>query len=57
LNCLECRCAASEFFGGKARAFNTGYAQTRGSRHDIVGNLDADITFETRLLRVSSAKV
>lgn len=33
-------------FGGKARAFNTGYAQIRDVSYDIVGSLDADITFE-----------
>jgi biofilm PGA synthesis N-glycosyltransferase PgaC len=33
-------------FGGKARAFNAGYERLRNTPFDIVGNLDADITFE-----------
>jgi poly-beta-1,6-N-acetyl-D-glucosamine synthase len=33
-------------FGGKARCFNGGYARIQHLPHDIVGSLDADITFE-----------
>jgi poly-beta-1,6-N-acetyl-D-glucosamine synthase len=33
-------------FGGKALAFNAGYEHMRNASFDIVGNLDADITFE-----------
>ncbi len=33
-------------FSGKAHAFNTGYATTIELKNDIIGNLDADISFE-----------
>lgn len=33
-------------FGAKVRCFNAGYERLRGERYDVVGNLDADITFE-----------
>lgn len=33
-------------FGGKAHAFNAGYVRVRELKYDIIGNLDADITFE-----------
>jgi len=33
-------------FGGKARAFNAGRDRTRHIPYDIIGNLDADITFD-----------
>jgi len=33
-------------FAAKAHCFNAGYAQLQGVDYDIVGNLDADITFE-----------
>jgi len=33
-------------FGGKVQAFNAGYAKIKALDFDIVGNLDADITFE-----------
>jgi Glycosyl transferase family 2 len=33
-------------FAGKALAFNAGYARLDGLEYDIVGNLDADITFD-----------
>jgi glycosyltransferase involved in cell wall biosynthesis len=33
-------------FAAKAHAFNAGYARLQGLDYDIVGNLDADITFE-----------
>jgi glycosyltransferase involved in cell wall biosynthesis len=32
-------------FGAKARAFGEGYARLRGLRYDIIGNVDADISF------------
>jgi glycosyltransferase involved in cell wall biosynthesis len=35
-------------FAAKAGAFNAGYAQLKGLDYDVVGNLDADITFEPR---------
>lgn len=34
-------------FAAKANCFNAGYARLSGADYDIVGNLDADITFET----------
>ena len=33
-------------FAGKVHAFNVGYAKVKNLKHDIVGNLDADISFE-----------
>lgn len=33
-------------FAAKANAFNAGYARLAGTDYDIVGNLDADITFD-----------
>lgn len=33
-------------FASKVHCFNAGYAKVRHTEHDIVGNLDADITFE-----------
>jgi poly-beta-1,6-N-acetyl-D-glucosamine synthase len=33
-------------FGGKVRAFNSGYAQVGNLNYDIIGNLDGDISFE-----------
>ena len=33
-------------FAGKAYCFNTGYARIQSVPHDIVGSLDADISFE-----------
>ena len=32
-------------FAGKAQAFNTGYERVRGLEYDVIGNLDADISF------------
>jgi len=33
-------------FAGKVNAFNAGYAKVKDLNYDIIGNLDADITFE-----------
>jgi glycosyltransferase involved in cell wall biosynthesis len=33
-------------FGAKVRCFNSGYERLREETYDIIGNLDADITFE-----------
>jgi poly-beta-1,6-N-acetyl-D-glucosamine synthase len=33
-------------FGAKVQCFNAGYERIRGQKVDIVGNLDADITFD-----------
>jgi biofilm PGA synthesis N-glycosyltransferase PgaC len=33
-------------FAGKVMAFNAGYARLKGLEYDIIGNLDADISFE-----------
>ena len=33
-------------FAGKVHAFNTGYARLKDLDYDIIGNLDADISFE-----------
>ncbi len=37
-------------FAAKAHAFNAGYALLRDSAFDLIGNLDADITFEPSYL-------
>lgn len=37
---------ADRHFAAKVRCFNSGYDQVKGSDYDIIGNLDADITFE-----------
>jgi biofilm PGA synthesis N-glycosyltransferase PgaC len=34
-------------FAAKAQAFNTGYERAQGIPFDIIGNLDADITFDS----------
>jgi Glycosyl transferase family 2 len=36
---------AERHFAGKAHAFNAGYDRVRGLHPDIVGNLDADVSF------------
>ncbi|MBV9105505.1 MAG: glycosyltransferase family 2 protein [Verrucomicrobia bacterium] len=33
-------------FAGKAQAFNLGYARVKGLEYDIIGNLDADLSFD-----------
>jgi GT2 family glycosyltransferase len=33
-------------FAGKAHAFNAGYARMAGLAHDVVGNLDADVSID-----------
>lgn len=33
-------------FAGKANAFDTGYARLKGLDYNVIGNLDADITFD-----------
>ncbi len=33
-------------FAAKAHAFNTGYERVKDIKYDVIGNLDADITFE-----------
>lgn len=33
-------------FGGKAAAFNAGRSQVEGLKYDVIGNLDADISFD-----------
>jgi poly-beta-1,6-N-acetyl-D-glucosamine synthase len=33
-------------FAGKVHAFNAGYKRVKGLKYDIIGNLDADISFE-----------
>jgi biofilm PGA synthesis N-glycosyltransferase PgaC len=32
-------------FAGKVRAFNAGYARVRGLAYDVIGSLDADVSF------------
>ena len=37
-------------FAGKAYAFNAGYERLKGTSYDVIGNLDADTSFEPELL-------
>lgn len=37
-------------FAGKVNAFNAGYAALRDAQYDIIGNLDADISFDANYL-------
>jgi glycosyltransferase involved in cell wall biosynthesis len=37
-------------FAAKVHSFNAGYGTVKDIEHDVVGNLDADITFEPRYL-------
>ncbi len=34
-------------FAGKVHAFNAGYARVKDMQYDVIGNLDADITFDS----------
>jgi glycosyltransferase involved in cell wall biosynthesis len=36
---------ADRHFSGKVHAFNAGYRKVKGLKYDIIGNLDADISF------------
>lgn len=38
-------------FAGKVHAFNAGYARAAGIKHEVVGSLDADITFDPDYFR------
>jgi biofilm PGA synthesis N-glycosyltransferase PgaC len=38
-------------FAAKARAFNAGYERLAGLEYDVIGNLDADITFDESYLK------
>ena len=43
-------------FAAKAHAFNAGFAHASGTPYDVVGNLDADITFEPEYLEFLLSK-
>ncbi len=43
-------------FAGKAYAFNAGYAQLKGTAYDVLGNLDADVSFDPDHFEVLVAK-
>jgi glycosyltransferase involved in cell wall biosynthesis len=43
-------------FAGKVMAFNAGYERTRNLPYDIIGNLDADISFEPTHFEFLTAK-
>jgi glycosyltransferase involved in cell wall biosynthesis len=43
-------------FAAKAHAFNAGYASVKDLSYDIIGNLDADITFEPGYLQFLLSK-
>jgi glycosyltransferase involved in cell wall biosynthesis len=43
-------------FAAKAHSFNAGYQRLRGVEFDVIGNLDADITFDAEYLSFLIAK-
>lgn len=47
---------AERHFAGKVHAFNAGYAKVRDLKYDVVGNLDADISFGPDLFQFLLAK-
>jgi glycosyltransferase involved in cell wall biosynthesis len=47
---------AQRNFAGKVTAFNAGYARTTGLQYDVVGNLDADVSFEPDYLAFLMSK-
>ena len=47
---------ADRSFAGKVRAFNAGFEQVQGLSFDVVGNLDADISFEPNYMEFLMAR-
>ena len=43
---VRCPARADRSFAGKVAAFNAGYSCLAGIAYDVIGNLDADISFE-----------
>ena len=43
-------------FAAKVQCFNAGYEKVQGEKYDIIGNLDADITFERDYIEFLLAK-
>jgi cellulose synthase/poly-beta-1,6-N-acetylglucosamine synthase-like glycosyltransferase len=43
-------------FAGKVHAFNAGYAKVRDLNYEVIGNLDADITFDADYLAMLLSK-
>ena len=43
-------------FAGKVHAFNAGYESIRGMEYEIIGNLDADVSFENDYIEFLLAK-
>jgi glycosyltransferase involved in cell wall biosynthesis len=43
-------------FAGKVRAFNAGFERVKGLAYDVVGNLDADLSFEADYLEFLTRK-
>ena len=39
-------------FAAKVHAFNAGYERIKDLDYEIIGNLDSDISFGSRLLRI-----
>ena len=48
---------AERHFAAKVRCFNAGYEKMAADDYDIIGNLDADITFETDYFEFSAVQV
>jgi poly-beta-1,6-N-acetyl-D-glucosamine synthase len=44
---LQMPARAERHFAGKVYAFNAGYDRVKDLNHDVVGNLDADVSFES----------
>lgn len=47
---------AERHFAGKVRAFNEGYTRVKAMDYDIIGNLDADISFEPHYFEFLTGK-
>ena len=44
-------------FAGKAHAFNAGFERVRSVPFEVIGNLDADISFERGLFRIPGGQI
>jgi glycosyltransferase involved in cell wall biosynthesis len=47
---------AERSFAGKVRAFNAGYERVKSLQYDVIGNLDADLSFDTQYLEFLMGK-
>jgi glycosyltransferase involved in cell wall biosynthesis len=47
---------AERSFAGKVRAFNAGYERVKSLQYDVIGNLDADLSFDAQYLEFLMGK-